>query len=136
MSKQSKTSMAAFGIMGQSEEGVKLNLTLPDGTETEHWLKVRGADSKAYRTEEARQKRLIVEKLNSKKNKVTPEEELKHMENARLSLLSSTVCGWSFEEECTTENVKSFLKTAPQIMDQIDGFAADRGNFMRNASSN
>ena len=42
-------SMADFYTLGALEKGKKLPLTLPDGTETEHYLMVMGSDAPAAR---------------------------------------------------------------------------------------
>ena len=48
--------------------------------------------------------------------------------------MAALVIGWSFDEECTRENVKQLLKEAPYIADLIDRKAADAQLFFGKGS--
>ncbi len=122
-----KCGMAAFNIARKSNEGVKLPLTLPDGTETAEWVKVRGADSKRFRNTQAKANR---ERLkNVKKKSQEPAQVAQQDADITRRLVASLVSDWSFPEECNEANIVKFLADAPQIQEAIDLFADQRVNF-------
>jgi hypothetical protein len=41
--------MDAFYTRQKANEGIQLPLFLPDGTKTDHWIRIRGIDSDAFR---------------------------------------------------------------------------------------
>jgi hypothetical protein len=41
--------MGAFYTRQKANEGIQLPLFLPDGTKTDHWIRIRGIDSDAFR---------------------------------------------------------------------------------------
>lgn len=122
-----KVGMAAFNVVKKSNKGVKLELTLPDGTPTEEYLVVGGQDSTKFRGQQAKANRERVKAVRQYKDDPVKMAEF----DARLEcrLVASLVVGWSFEEECNETNVMKFLSDAPQIQMQIDQFAGDRANF-------
>lgn len=124
-----KVGMAAFNVVAMSNDGVKLPLRLPDGTVTEEFLVVRGADSKTFRNQQARANREKV-KLAKKQN-LDPAQVARQNADIDRRLVASLVVDWSFDEECNEVNVAKFLADAPQIQGQIDLFAGDRANFFK-----
>ena len=52
--------MQEFFTRGIANEGVKLPLSYPDGTLSEHWITVRGIDSDEFRRVETQSKRKAV----------------------------------------------------------------------------
>lgn len=122
--------MGDFYTRERANEGIKLPLALPDGTETEHYLVIRGIDSDAFRTAEAEAKRKAMQ-LAALEDDTT---RAVAMENERNVLVASLVSGWSFESECTLESVREFLREAPQISDQIDQIATKRSLFFNGKS--
>lgn len=128
-----KVGMAAFNVVEMSNEGVKLFLHLPDGTKTDEFIVVRGADSKIFRTHQARANREKVKATQKhnllKKSEQDPAVLDKQLVAIGRRLVATLVADWSFEAECTEENVAKFLADAPQVQDQIDIFAGDRSNF-------
>ncbi len=122
--------MGAFSIKKQSEEGVKMPLTLPDGSPTEHYLTVRGADSSSFRKAQARSHRGALDLLKLQKaKKLDPGDLAMRQAKVQRDLISNLIAGWSFEEECTPERVSSFLDEAPQIEEKVNEVAADRSLF-------
>ena len=126
------TSMDQFHTRTRANEGIKLPLSLPDGTETEHFLTIRGVDSDVFREAEAEAKRnamqvAVLEGDDQRKEAIADE---------KLNLVAVLVMGWSFDQECTLENIKAFLREAPQIADQIDQIAARRTLFFGKRLSN
>ena len=119
----------AFFTRPKANGGIDLPLSLPDGTPTEHKLRIRGIDSDVFRTEEAASRQRMLTALASKDEKAFNQQE------ERVKLVSSLVISWTFEQECTPQNVQTFLRNAPQIMDAIDRYAANRRAFFRSSSN-
>lgn len=120
-----KVGFGAFNVKAKSDEGVKVPLSLPDGTETDEYLVVRGTDSKAFVAAQTKHQRATL-KLAKDKEKDT----VGNRKVLARKLVASLVAGWSFEDmECNEENVIKFFETAPQIQDEVDKFAIDRSNF-------
>ena len=117
--------MEEFYTRTKANEGVKLPLSTPDGEKTDHWLMILGVDSDVFREAESEAKRSLIQK------KADPKE-------AMLSVVASLVSDWSFDKPCTQEEVKAFLKEAPQIADAVDKVAGDRKLFfaLRSSGSN
>ena len=138
-----KAGMAAFNLRAKSEEGIKMELTIPGVEDTGEFLIIRGADSTTFRKAQARtnRKNLDMMKLNSKKNPMSPVELAMKQAKIQTELVASLVAGWSFEDEdgkpieCTLKTVSDFLETAPQIQEQIDQVAGERHNFFNMPSN-
>ena len=125
-----KAPMSAFGVLKKSNEGVKLPLFLPDGTETQEFLKIKGADSKEFKTAKSQANREYLDIADLLKDKkITQEEAEERDEKVHTKLLATLVCGWSFEPECTHSNVVDFFENSPQIKKEVNLAAADRANF-------
>lgn len=122
--------MKEFYTRQKANEGVKLPLFHPDGTKSEHWFMVRGIDSDQFRKAEARAKRKAVEfaQIDDQDKRADAIRE------TELSCIAELVAGWSFEEECTSENVVNFLREAPQIADAVNRYAARRADFFSKKS--
>lgn len=124
-----KVGMDAFNVVTMSNDGVKLFLHLPDGTKTEEYLVIRGADSKVFRTHQARANR---DKLDlTKKGKMDPARVSGEHASIDRRLVATLIADWSFAGECTEENVAKFFADAPQVQSQVDMFAGDRSNFFK-----
>lgn len=123
-----KVGMGAFNTAKLSNEGVKMPIRLPDGTETNEFLVVLGADSKAFRGAKAKADRDKLEALKALNNK-QPAKVATIQADITRELVASLVVGWSFDEPCDKANVNKFLSDSPQIQEQIDLFAGGRANF-------
>lgn len=126
-----KTGMEAFFTRSIANEGIELPLYSPTGEKTEHWLRVRGIDSDEFRAAEANAKRdafqiASVEDMAERARLVT---------ESQRKLIASLVVGWSFEQECTLENVMAFFREAPQIQEAVDRAASRRALFFAARSS-
>ena len=122
--------MEAFFTRKRANEGVKLQLAQPDGTETDHWVQIRGVDSDEFKRAEADARRSALQLAGLK-----DESELrKRINEDKLELLAALVIAWSFNAPCTKENVINFLREAPQIGDEIDRLAARRSLFFKQGS--
>lgn len=130
--------MKQFFTREQANEGIKLPLSLPDGTPTDYWIKIRGADSDEFRRAERDSIRKIVEIRNSSKGDTEALE--KAHEEQETELVAALVIDWNMDEdgvpqECTKENVIEFLTNAPLIRDQINRAAANRRLFFVKGSN-
>lgn len=122
--------MKEFYTRQKANEGVKLPLFHPDGTMSDHWFMVRGIDSDHFRRAESLAKRKAVELAQIE----DPNERAEKVRDTELTCIAALVAGWSFEEECTTDNVVSFLREAPQIADMVNRYAARRAEFFSKKS--
>ena len=118
--------MEKFFTRQKAQEGKKVFLSLPDGSESEHWIIIRGVDSDAYAEALSAERKVLVESaLENGDTEVDP-EVLKDSSNR---VLASLVASWSFDEECTLDAVIAFLKEAPQIREKMDTLSTDRKYF-------
>ena len=130
-----KTSMSDFFTKENSESGVKLDLLLPSGIESGHFLIVRGIDSFSFRVATNQALRAAKDQVNHTKGEISIEDQLNIVESKELNRTASLIAGWSFDEECNTENVISFLENAPHVRQQVEAFSANRSNFLVQPSS-
>lgn len=119
--------MQEFFTKQNAEEGVTLPLFTPDGNATQHWLKIRGVDSDTFAMAEFEAKR---EMMNIAQIEDIRERDRRNLKNKTV-LIASLVMGWSFELECTKDNVVNFLTNAPQIREAINVAAGDRARFFK-----
>ena len=124
----SEKSYSEFVTRPLANEGVKVSLLLPDGSKSDHWLKIRGADSDAYRHGQAELFRLNMQKIQTD-GKI--EESVKAFEEKHTEILASCIAGWSFDEELTCEEAIQFLKDAPKVRDTIEETIRDQNLFLK-----
>ena len=118
--------MAAFATRKAGNDGIRLSISLPDGTPTDRYLIVRNFRSDAYRAKLAE----IRERL-AEGGKPTDTQR----EADRLSLIASLVAGWNFDTDCTQANVEAFLREAQLVAEQVDRVATDDDRFFGKGSS-
>jgi hypothetical protein len=118
--------MDEFHTRAKANEGHKIPLYAADGRLTAHWLRVRGVDSDAFRKAQTRQTR-----RTSEIAALDPEAREDAIIDATLEMQASLVAEWSFDMECTHDNVKAFLRDAPQIAAEVDKFASRRTFFFK-----
>lgn len=123
--------MSKFFTRQTAGEGIKVPLSLPSGEESEHFFIVRGIDSDEFRDADARARRkaLVISEIDD------AEEKEDMVKESQLDIIVSLVADWSFEEECTPDNVRKFLREAPQISDAVDRIATRRSLFFAKGSS-
>lgn len=122
--------MEKFFSRAKASEGIKFPLYFPGTTDkSEHYLVLRGMDSNEFRVAEALGKRKLAELAALKED-----EWARRYLEIRRQIVSSLIAGWSFEQECTPENVMSFLKEAPHTEDVINKVASDRSLFFMKGS--
>lgn len=132
MSTPSKPSMEAFFTRTAANEGIEVPLYLPDGTRTEHSLRIRGTDSDAFRAAQAEGRRRLLEAAAEKDQQKLAAVAVANNE----LLLSSLIISWTFEIECNDENKRKLLHEAPQIGDAIDAMASRRTLFFKKGLPN
>lgn len=120
-----------FFMRQRANEGIQVPLYSPTGEKTDEWLLVRGKDSDAVRLAHAASSRRMVEAAALAKSTGKPIDADALAEEERLNIIVAIVAGWSFEDKCTPEAVKAFLKEAPQIADMLDSLSARRAAFFK-----
>jgi len=136
MAKKKETvGMGSFSVKAKSDEGIKVPLLLPDGSKTDHFIMVRGADSSAFRKAQARAHRGALEllKLKNAKNPIETGDLAMRQAKVQRDLISHLFAGWSFDEECTPESASAFMESAPQIEELVNEIAGDRSRFFSKA---
>lgn len=126
------SSQSQFFTRDKANEGVRVPLFTPDGKPTDQWLQIRGVDSDEFRSADTQAKRDAV-KLAAIKDQKERDDAVYDL---TTRLTATLVIAWSFDQECTLENVTAFFKQAPQICNAVDITAGDRGYFFRKESSN
>lgn len=122
----------SFYTVDAAEEGIMVPLVSPDGDKTEEWLKIRGVDSDIFGQAKIVSSRKAVEVSEIKND----EKRYQGMLDLKAELIGSLVIDWSFDSECTPDNIKKLLSKAPQIQDMIDKVAGDRKLFFSIKSNN
>jgi hypothetical protein len=121
---------AQFRTREVSNEGILLPLNSASGEPTEHWLRVRGVDSDAFRLADVKSRRRAME--IAQEGDETKRDEM--VQEVRLDVLVALIASWSFKRELTPENVKAFLRDAPQIAEGVDKAAYRRALFFAKSS--
>lgn len=128
------SSMEDFFTSDRAEEGIKVPLTSPDGKDTDHWLQLRGIDSNVFRTAEAQSRRTVLKLAVDKELDESDKQD--RVKDEERKVLSSLIKAWSFDMECTPENIITLLTKAPQIEDMVNKITAQRTLFFREAVKN
>jgi hypothetical protein len=126
-------SMDKFHTRKRASAGRKIYLADPGtGSLTKDWLVIRSRWCDEFQEAKAD----AVQDAFAEAKEPNDEEKKAISETRKLSLVASLVGSWSFDEECTTENIINFLREAPQLVDQIDKKAAQDKFFFGKASKN
>lgn len=137
--KATRLTKESFFTRDKANAGIKLPLFTPDGEASEEWIQVRGVDSDAYRAAETEGFRRLRDAASAVLEAKTEDERKTIAQKAEVETLraraASLVCGWSFDEPCTTEAVEEVLRQAPQIQDQIMEVARNRNAFFSSTAS-
>lgn len=123
--------MESFYTREKANSGVEVPLYRPDGTKSEHHFLIRGVDSDAFRAAEAEARRKGMEIAMISDSL----EKAQAIQLAKLTLIAHLVISWTFDQECTIENVVNFFREAPQIADAVDQVASKRSLFFAQRSS-
>ena len=120
--------METFAIRQRANDGRRVPLTLPDGTPTDHWLQIRSQWSDAFRQAREEAMQLVARLAQAGKAELDAA-----LERSLLDVRAALVSDWSFDEPCVPENVRAFLREAPQIAELVDRAGADDQAFFGNA---
>lgn len=121
------SSMEKYFTKDRAEEGIKVPLSDISGKETGDWIKIIGTDSDVFTLANAAALRRAVE-INKMEDLAARDKETIRMSR---ELVAHLVIDWSFNVECSRENVLDFLQRAPQIQRQIDLAANSRALFWK-----
>lgn len=115
-----------FYTVKDSNDGIEIPLTDPrTGELTEHTIRIRSCESDEYQAAKIRyQRKRFAQSLEQDEAKAIKIE----IESQR-ELASSLVIDWSFEPDCTPEEVLKLFKNAPHIQDALERIAGDRNLF-------
>lgn len=110
-----------FHSRKKHEEGIKVLLPLPDGSETEEFVVLQGRDSASYRKAQAEYRDRMF------KARVEEKEFDSLAEGRKLTALA--IKSWSLEEPLTQEAAIELLTEAPYLLDKFDEVMQDTKRF-------
>lgn len=115
--------MKEFFTRKKANEGLRLDLKSPDGTDTEEWIMVlsRWADPVVEFYD------ALPAWMRDQKEAGRPIDEI--IAESRRRGVAAAIGDWSFKEECNEENKIIFVTEAPQIAKLIDLQGADDKGF-------
>ena len=115
-----------YKTRARANEGVRVHLVDPTtGAIGEDWIEVVSSLSDAFR--DARDKAL----QDAGETSALGDEDKRKgaLADVRERMHAALVKAWSFDEPCTPENVRAFLKEAPQVSDAVTIAADDHRRF-------
>lgn len=119
--------LSDLNITKAAQDGVTVPIRLPDGTDSDSTLTVRGHDSAAF-LDAAR----AFSRNDAELSKIQdPDKRTTERHEASLRLTASLVLGWTLEDDFSTAAVVELFKQAPYVRKQVDDVAADRRNFFK-----
>jgi hypothetical protein len=112
------------------EAGAEVNILSPvDGSKTDVFIKIQGADSKAWRKEKKRQtSKIIAAKAEGKLDEL----DFDAMDVASLIAITldwKGITNRGKKYECTPENAQALYEQSPSIVEQLLRFLGDSANF-------
>lgn len=119
---KTKNPLSRFYTLEQSNTGKVLYLTELDGTKSEDWLRVAGADSDLYE-----------DGLTAEREELSS-DDVKRVKAASVRLYASLVLEWSFDLPCTKENVLELFMNSPFVRRQVIRFVDERQDFFAAAA--
>ncbi len=122
----------------------KLPLKKITGEPTEHYLMIVGTESDRFRLAQAEAMRYMVvngAKMEEEQRLLSgddlTEEEYEELDrnsvqgySTRLAV-QSLIKDWSLPQDCNKENRMELLYQAPYILDSLNSFAGNQGNFIK-----
>ena len=115
------SSIKGFYTKPHHNTAIRIEIVAPDGSGKIEWLEILGVESDIFRQSKRDSEIALYASLSG----VTePEKRLdiinKAKQDDQAKLLARLVTAWSFDEECTFDNVVDLLTNAPFIADSID----------------
>ena len=113
-----------------TRSGIIAKFALKDinGKDSGQWLMVGGIESTPWRKN--RQDRIAL-RLSQSLSGVIPEDISIDKDRDTANLLSKVVADWSFTKSFSPKAVEDLLYNTPYVMDDLDEFISNRGNFLR-----
>lgn len=112
------------------EAGAEVNILSPvDGSKTDVFIKIQGADSKAWRKEKKRQtSKIIAAKAEGKLEELDFDAmDVDALVAITMDWKGITKGGKKFD--CTPENARALYEQSPSIVEQLLRFLGDTANF-------
>jgi len=112
------------------EAGAEVNILSPvDGSKTDVFIKIQGADSKAWRKEKKRQtSKIIAAKAEGKLEELDFDAmDVDALVAITMDWKGITKGGKKFD--CTPENARALYEQSPPIVEQLLRFLGDTANF-------
>lgn len=114
------------------EAGAEVNILSPvDGSPTDVFIKIKGADSKAWRQQRKRQTSTIVQAKSEGKLDEVDYDVLDIEALVAITIDWKNLTKGGKKYECTPENARALYEQSPSIVNQLLTFLADSGNFTK-----
>ncbi|MCQ9423483.1 phage tail assembly chaperone [Pseudomonas sp. LJDD11] len=118
--------LSDFFTMPAIQKGKKLPLTLPDGTETPHYLVVTSSDAAIARRTLLELSR---EGRDRDESKLSTDEVFEITQAGTIKYRSALVIGWSFDVPFSVEAVSELLAQNPGLAQEVESLAGNRSRF-------
>ena len=132
-----KLSIASFDAVAESEQGAKLELKNPNGSETGLTVFVLGSNAEIVRRHFTKLVRENIRKneLMQKKGKsIADDYDAIELQNKEAESCAVRVTNWEgVDEPFTVDLLIPALKRNPHWIEQINDFSNDLSNFMKKA---
>jgi len=114
------------------EAGAEVNILSPvDGSPTDVFIKIKGADSKAWRQQRKRQTSTIVQAKSEGKLDEVDYDALDIEALVAITIDWKNLTKGGKKYECTPENARALYEQSPSIVQQLLTFLAVSGNFTK-----
>lgn len=114
-----------------ANDGRRVNIPAPDGSDTGEWLHIRHVDCDEFRKARAE----VFARAAVLGKDVSDEDRKRLHSEALIELTASTVCGWSLEDDFSKQAVIDLLNNAPYLADWLDRKSSDAALFFGKGST-
>ena len=112
------------------EAGAEVNILSPvDGSPTDVFIKIKGADSKAWRQQRKRQTSAIVQAKSEGKLDEVDYDALDIEALVAITIDWKNLTKGGKKYECTPANARALYEQSPSIVEQLIRFLGDTANF-------
>lgn len=114
------------------EAGAEVNILSPvDGSPTDVFIKIKGADSKAWRVQRKRQTSAIVQAKSEGKLEEIDYDALDVDALVAITIDWRNLTKGGKKYECTPENARALYEQSPSIVSQLLTFLGESANFTK-----
>lgn len=114
------------------EAGAEVNILSPvDGSKTDVFIKIKGADSKAWRVQRKRQTSAIVQAKSEGKLDEIDYDALDVEALVAITIDWRNLTKGGKKYECTPENARALYEQSPSIVQQLLTFLGESANFTK-----